>query len=202
MAIDLILEGIQTSDLEVILSVIASRFIIDYGSVLTNNGDGTVDVQHAVPFTPKYPPQGFTPSFTTTHGVEVLFLSGANFSTSFQLQVGDPVLLVGLKDFVKSTASLPKAPNTPSAFQHYNQNTLKAIPLAGSNVNAKGQINVTSTALELKYPSANVHGPNYVQSDATTDPTNWPLITTLGAIFGLTITQAAGKLNTNTVDIQ
>ena len=150
MAIDLILEGIQTSDLEVILSIIASRFIIDYGSVLANNGDGTVDVQHAVPFTPKYPPQGFTPSFTTTHGVEVLFLSGANFSTSFQLQLGDPVLLVGLKDFVKSTASLPKAPNTPSAFQHYNQNTLKAIPLSGSNAMAMAQINVVNGLLQIK----------------------------------------------------
>ena len=156
MAIDLILEGIQTSDLEVILNVITSRFIIDYGSVLANNGDGTVDVQHAVPFTPKYPPQGFTPSFTTTHGVEVLFLSGANFSTSFQLQVGDPVLLVGLKDFVKSTASLPEAPNTPSAFQHYNQNTLKAIPLAASNAMAQVQINVVS-------PPAPAPGPSLLQ---------------------------------------
>jgi hypothetical protein len=198
---DLTTEGLYLSERDIILSIINSRFIIDYGSVTQDNGDGTVNVQHAVPMTPKYPTKDWIPlSPTITKNVEVLYISGGQFSTNFKVTVGDPVLLVGLKDFVQNTKSINNQPLT--VFNHYNQNTLKAIPLAGSNANAKGQINVTSTALELKYPSANVHGPNYVQSDATTDPTNWPLITTLGAIFGLTITQAAGKLNTNTVDIQ
>jgi len=198
---DLTIEGLYLSDRDIILSIINSRFIIDYGSVTQDNGDGTVNVQHAVPMSPKYPTKDWVPMTPTiTKNIEVLYMSGAQFSTSFKVTVGDPVLLLGLKDFVKHTNAIDHQPLT--VFNHYNQNTLKAIPLAGSNSSAKGQINVTSTALELKYPSANINAPNYVQSDATTDPTNWPLITTLGAIFGLTITQAAGKLNTNTVGIQ
>jgi hypothetical protein len=203
--IDYILDATKLSLKDIITSVINSRFIIDYGTVLKNNGDGTVDVQHAVPIVPKYPdanPAANAIKPTVTHSVEVLYLASANFGSTFQLTAGDFVLLVGLKDYVPTTTQISPNPQAPAAFYHYSQNTIKAIPMAGTNSTSKGQINVVNGQLQLKYASVNPNGPNYVESDATTDSINWPLLTTLGAIFGLTITQLAGKLNTNEVDIK
>ena len=146
---DFILEGMSLSDRDVVLSIINSRFIIDYGTILQDNGDGTANVQHAVPMSPKYPPNDWVPMTpTVTNNVEVLYLSGGQFSTSFKVTIGDPVLLVGLKDFVKNTKSLDGQPLT--VFNHYNQNTLKAIPLAGSNAMAIAQINVVNGLLQIK----------------------------------------------------
>ena len=146
---DFILEGMSLNDRDVVLSIINSRFIIDYGTILQDNGDGTVNVQHAVPMSPKYPPNDWVPMTPTiTNNVEALYLSGAQFSTSFTVTIGDPVLLVGLKDFVKNTKSLDGQPLT--VFNHYNQNTLKAIPLAGSNAMAIAQINVVNGLLQIK----------------------------------------------------
>ena len=146
---DLTTEGLYLSDRDIILSIINSRFIIDYGSIIKDNGDGTVNVQHAVPMSPKYPTKDWVPmSPTITNNIEVLYMSGAQFSTSFKVTIGDPVLLLGLKDFVKHTNTIDNQPLT--VFNHYNQNTLKAIPLSGSNATAIAQINVVNGLLQIK----------------------------------------------------
>ena len=148
--IDYIADNFGTSDRDVINSLIASKFIIDYGTVEVNNGDGTVDVLHSICSTPRYPPQGYIPENfpTRTKSVEVLFLSGAMFSMNFELQTGDPVLLVGLKDLVESTADA--LPHTASVFAHYSLNTLKAIPLATNNAQAIAQINIINGLFQIK----------------------------------------------------
>jgi hypothetical protein len=147
---DIIVDNIGRSDRDVILSIINSRFIIDYGTVETNNGDGTIDVIHAVPATPLYPPDGYVPENfpTRSKGVEVLFLSGVMFSSKFELQVGDPVLLLGLKDLVNSTKGITVKRAT--VFSHYSQNTLKAIPLAAPNSQALAQINIVNGLFQIK----------------------------------------------------
>ena len=146
---DYVMDNVGTSDKEIINSIINSRFIIDYGTIIANNNDGTVNVQHAVPITPKYPNvKNPTTNPTVSNKVEILYLSGAMFSTNFQPQVGDPVLLVGLKDYLQDSNSINGQPLT--VFHHYNQNTLKAIPLAGPNLNAMIQINVVNGLLQIK----------------------------------------------------
>ena len=148
MGTDYVAEAAYSTDRDIINGFINSRFIIDYGTILQDNGDGTVNVQHAVPATPRFPTSDFVSAPTVTNNVEVLYLSGSQFSTSFKVTIGDPVLLVGLKDFVKNTKSLDGQPLT--VFNHYNQNTLKAIPLAGSNAMAIAQINVVNGLLQIK----------------------------------------------------
>jgi hypothetical protein len=126
---------------------------VDYGTVLKDNGDGTVDVQHAVPVVPKYPdanPSANVITPTVSHSVEVLYMASANFGSTFKLTPGDFVLLVGLKDFVPTTTKISPNPQAPAAFYHYSQNTLKAIPLAGTNAMANAQINVVNGLIQIK----------------------------------------------------
>lgn len=199
MAYDFILDSASLSEREIINSIINSRFIIDYGTVTANNGDGTIDVQHAVPITLKYPPSGYSPNSnpSTTHNVEVLFLSGAQFSSKFTLAVGDPVLLVGLKDFVPNTQAVTGVVNT--VFPHYNQNTLKAIPLAGPNTNALAQINVLNGLLQIKNASQSLFTIlnnllSALNTFATTPTASWANYTASQGVLATSLTTIISNL--------
>jgi len=151
--LDYILDATKLSLKDIVTSIVNSRFIVDYGTVLKDNGDGTVDVQHAVPVVPTYPdanPSANVITPTVTHSVEVLYMASANFGSTFKLTPGDFVLLVGLKDYVPTTTEVSPNPQAPAAFYHYSQNTLKAIPLAGTNAMANAQINVVNGLFQIK----------------------------------------------------
>ncbi len=149
--IDIVLDSISLSTRDVVLSIIASRFIVDYGVVSSINSDKTVNVDHSGIYTPKYPPDGYTYPKITTNNIEVLYPSSANFSINFALQAGDPVLLLGLKDTVPSTRSAtPIAGNPAKEFHHYDRSNLKAIPLAYSDTNAQVQMNIKNNLIQLK----------------------------------------------------
>lgn len=147
---DYILDNMGVSQRDIIASIINSKFFMDYGTITSINSDKTVNVKHAVPMTPRYTPDGYDPKAhpTMSYNIEVLYIGSAAFSSSFELKVGDPVLLVGLKDFVEDTQNISGDPNT--TFNHYNQNTLKALPLTGINPNAQAQINIVNGLFQIK----------------------------------------------------
>ena len=70
---------------------------------------------------------------TITNGVELLFPQSASFGMKWPIAVGDPVLLIGLKDFIPKTASVQASADgvRPPIFSHFKQETMKAIPLNG-----------------------------------------------------------------------
>jgi hypothetical protein len=126
---DPFLENIGLTEADLIRNVVANTFILDFGIVTAVNGT-TVDVQHAIQPTrlgKQLPP-------TVTKGVEVMWPGTAQFNPRFVLSVGDTVLLIGLKDYVKTLqVSVPDFTDVPL---HYTQETMKAIPVIstqGSN---------------------------------------------------------------------
>lgn len=126
------------SDRDLIDFVIGSYFIVDYGFVKSVNDDDTVDVVHA-----RKPAlmNGDELGETLTKNLEVLTFSCAEFAVSFKAKKGDKVLLLALKDWVKSTADVEKA-ETQEAYIHYERETMKALPLAAFDSEAKVKIEV------------------------------------------------------------
>ena len=120
------LAGLQYNMGDIIRQTIAASFICDYGIVKAVNSDKTVDVTHAVQG--QYI-DGTNMPVTVTKSVEVVFPGSAGLAITWPIAVGDGVLLVGLKNFVNSTKSIQPPTNPPTEFPHYNQDTLKAIPL-------------------------------------------------------------------------
>jgi len=137
------LAGLQYNLGDIIRQNIAQSFIVDYGIVKAVNADKTVDVTHAVQG--QYIDGTAVPSTVST-AVEVIFPGSASAAITWPIAVGDGVLLVGLKQFVSSTKGIQVPSQPPSDFPHYNQETLKAIPL--QNISAPAfQINVDASAL-------------------------------------------------------
>lgn len=132
------------SDRDLIDFVVSSYFIVDYGFVKSVNDDNTVNVIHA-----KKPVlmDGTELEETLTRNLEVLTFSCTEFSVSFKPKKGDKVLLLALKDWVKSTADVEKA-ESPAAFIHYERETMKALPLSAFDSEAK--IKITADAGTLK----------------------------------------------------
>lgn len=126
------------SDRDLIDFVIGSYFIVDYGFVKSVNDDDTVDVVHA-----RKPAlmNGDELGETLTKNLEVLTFSCAEFAVSFKAKKGDKVLLLALKDWVKSTADVEKA-ETQEAYIHYERETMKALPMAAFDSEAKVKIEV------------------------------------------------------------
>jgi hypothetical protein len=118
---------------DVVASVIASQFIVDYGIITAVSSDKKkVDVKHAVIDTLK---TGEALDAYETSSVELLYPSSSGLSIKYDVAVNDPVLLIGLKNLVDDTTAVN--PATQTAYTHYNQATLKAIPLAGADTAAK-----------------------------------------------------------------
>jgi len=143
-----VLAGLQYNQGDIIRQTIAASFIADYGIVKAVNSDKTIDVTHAVQGAYI---DGTNMPVTVTRSVEVIFPGSSGMALTWPIAVGDGVLLIGLKQFVKATKSL----NVPSGqigqnsplkeFPHYNQDTLKAIPLQ----------NVSSPKVSLTVDSSN-----------------------------------------------
>ena len=108
-----LLQQIGITERDLILALMGSTFICDYGVVSAVNGN-IVEVEHAVV------PQ--TGEVTVTKGVELLW----PYPVRWDVQAGDGVLLVGLKDFVQTVSGVqPESTDVPL---HYAQATMKAVP--------------------------------------------------------------------------
>ena len=136
--------GLQIRDL--IENIIANSFILDIGIVQSVNGGGTsVNVQHAIQLN-KY---GQTLPPTVTNNVEVAWAFPGNWT----LAQGDIVLLVGLKDYVKTIYT--SAPSPTDIPLHHTQETMKAIPLysamhaAAITVDGSNLVHIKNAAASL-----------------------------------------------------
>ena len=118
-----ILENLGIKERDLIENILATSFILDLGIVTAVQGGGaSVDVQHAVQLNKL----GTTLPPTVTKNVEVVWPFPGNWS----LTQGDIVLLVGMKDFLKTAYAT--APGPTDIPLHYSQETMKAIPLYSS----------------------------------------------------------------------
>lgn len=140
--------GITERDL--IEACIEARFFIDLGVVTAVSSDKTtVDVQHVV--RPKV--NGEDLPITTTSGVEVYHPGGsAEYSEYWELEAGDIVLLVGLRDFI-SDSSVGISPDTQKVGLHYVQETMKAIPMGRYNSGARAHLHVKDGKWKLEASS-------------------------------------------------
>lgn len=135
----------KLTERNLIESILASHYIIDYGFIKKVNADDTIDVTHAKQLKTL---DGKTLPATVTTNVEVLTIAGGGFSLKFDYKKGDKVLLLGLKDYIPKVEEVTSASET-TAFLHYTRETLKAIPLCVFNDDAKVKIDVEDGALKL-----------------------------------------------------
>lgn len=126
----------RLTDKDLITSILNNYFIVDYGYINKVNPDKTVNITHAIKPTLM---NGEELPETTTDNVEVLTLCGSGFSIQFDYKAKDKVLILGLKDYIKSVEDVEKA-ETAKAFVHYNRSTIKVIPLCIFNDEAKVKI--------------------------------------------------------------
>ena len=126
-------------------SILASHYIIDYGFIKKVNADDTIDVTHAKQLKTM---DGQTLPATVTPNVEVLTLAGAGFSFKFDYKKGDKVLLLGLKEYIPEVNEVTSATET-TAYIHYSRETLKAIPLCVFNEDAKVTVQVENGTMKV-----------------------------------------------------
>lgn len=126
------LDLLGVSERQVIQSVIAEAFFADYGIVRAVNGNVTVDVEHAIRAVTRAGIQATSQVLdpTISKEVELLFPMMGGLSIEGTVNVGDGVLLIGLRGLLSSTVGITES-KAPAEFWHYSQQTLKAIPLAG-----------------------------------------------------------------------
>ena len=139
------IENTEFSDRDLITGLLASFYIIDYGFVNKVNADGTVNVTHAKKHETL---EGIKLPETSTSGIEVLTLCGAGFSVVWDINPGDQVLLLGLKDYVPQVAKVTRA-TEQEAFIHYTRDTMKALPLCIFNKDAKVVIKADKGTLAI-----------------------------------------------------
>ena len=139
------LEGLRFTDRDLIEKIVENYFIVDYGFITEINPDGTVNVTHAkrgVTIDGKVMPE------TQTSGVEVLTIACAEFSIKLTPKKGDNVLLLGLRNYLDHAGNIKQA--TPNdIFLHYQQNTMKAVPLSLFDDNAKVKLEIDGGNLNL-----------------------------------------------------
>ena len=135
----------QYTDRDLIESVVASFYIIDYGFISKVNGDKTVNVTHAKRLKTL---AGETLPQVTTKNVEVLTISTGGLSINLNYQEGDKVLLLGLKDFVEHVDEVQQATES-TVFYHYSRSTMKALPLCIFNAEAKVQVEAEDGSLSI-----------------------------------------------------
>lgn len=119
------LTGLRLNDRQVTDSIIDRRFFSDYAIVQSVNSDKTIDVMHVIKTVMQ---NGSTLPPTVTKSVEVMFTASLAFGIDFPIQVGDLVLLIGLKNIVSTVEGITQ-PQMPGSLLHYTQSNLKAIPL-------------------------------------------------------------------------
>lgn len=135
----------KLTDKDLIESILASHYIIDYGFIKKVNADDTIDVTHAKQLKTL---DGKTLPATVTTNVEVLTIAGGGFSIKFDYKKGDKVLLLGLKDYIPKVEEVTSASET-TAFLHYTRETLKAIPLCVFNDKAKVTVQVEDGTMKV-----------------------------------------------------
>lgn len=117
--------ALQTTQRQVIDSIIGAHFFADYGIIQAINEDKTVNVAHVIKSVLL---NGTTLPPIVTNNVEVMQLGAIAFQIDFPVQIGDLVLLIGLRNYVPALNGIT-APEDPLVFLHYEQETLKAIPM-------------------------------------------------------------------------
>lgn len=137
--------GEKFTDRNLIESILASFYIIDYGYIKTVNPDKTVDVVHAKRLKTL---DGRTLNPTTTKGIEMLTLSGSGFAVQFDFKKGDKVLLLGLKDYIPKVQAVASATETTS-YQHYTRETIKALPLCVFNDQAQVTVKIENGTMKV-----------------------------------------------------
>lgn len=143
---DNIFEAERFTNRDLIQSILASFYIIDYGYIKKVNPDKSIDVVHAKMLKTM---QGENLRPTTTKSVEVLTISCGGFALQVDYKAGDKVLLLGLKDYIPNTSKVLIATETTS-YMHYTQETLKALPLCVFDNSAKVQIKAENGKLSIK----------------------------------------------------
>ena len=136
----------KLTERNLIESILASHYIIDYGFIKKVNADDTIDVTHAKQLKTL---DGKTLPATVTTNVEVLTIAGGGFSIKFDYKKGDKVLLLGLKDYIPKVEEVTSASET-TAFLHYTRETLKAIPLCVFYDDAKVKVEIEDGNMNLK----------------------------------------------------
>ncbi len=136
----------KLTERNIIESVLASHYIVDYGFIKNVNDDKTIDVVHAKQLKTL---DGKSLKATITKKVEVLTLCGAGFSINFDYKKGDKVLLLGLKDYIKKAADVNAATET-TTYMHYTRETIKALPLCVFNDDAKVKITIEEGSLTIE----------------------------------------------------
>lgn len=143
---DNIFEAERYTDRNLIESILASFYIVDYGYIKTVNADKTVDVVHAKMLKTM---SGKNLRPTTTKALEVLTLSCGGFALQVDYKAGDKVLLLGLKDYVPKTGDVNIATETTS-YIHYTRETMKALPLCVFNNQAQVKVEVESGTMKVQ----------------------------------------------------
>jgi hypothetical protein len=124
--------------------IVENMFFVDFGVVKAVSSDKkTVDVQHAI----KPMMAGVQQEERETKGVELLWPASLAFSMRWAVAVGDTVLLVGLKDYVKTVGS--DVPGQTDVALHYTQETMKAISLGAYNASSTCTIEQADGKLKL-----------------------------------------------------
>ena len=137
-------DAINLTDREYHESFIGNSYIIDMGIISNISSDKkTVDIIHAtLPMK-----NGIAGQPIKSTGIEILWNGCKNFQLQYDLQIGDTVLLVGMKNFIPSVSGL-NTPAKPSINLKYTQETMKAIPFS-VQPNAQAIIKVTSSEMDI-----------------------------------------------------
>jgi hypothetical protein len=154
------------------------------------------------------------------YNVPVVFPGSSKFCIQWDLVKGDGVLLIFSEASIDKWKSGSGGETDPGDTRRFALSDAVAIPGLFSfgnpgQVGQTGGMDIVNNAenkaeiflsdsgeIQLNAGTTNPNAANYVECDATTDETNWPILTMLAAMFGLTLTQLSGKLNTKTVDVQ
>jgi hypothetical protein len=134
----------NASPIDPIADYVDNLFIVDYGIVRGVNIDGTIDVAHAKRLTLKtgeYLPESITEQ------IEVLWPSVGDFSFRASLNVGDKVLLLGLKNYLR-TVDIDDT-SDQDLYYAYSRETLKALPYCVFNSSASVVVEVVDSDLAI-----------------------------------------------------
>ena len=139
------LDAMALTDRDVIMSIVNEYFILDYGIVSKVNADKTINVIHAkIPVTT----EGEVLKQLETKNLEVMTMTGAGFSVSFDISRGDRVLLLGLKNYIPHVDDVTAATKVTSTL-HYKRETMKAFPLCVFNNDAKVKLEAKDGTLKI-----------------------------------------------------
>ena len=142
---DTMIEFTGLSERDMIVGLLGTFYILDYGFVSKVNADGTVNVTHAKR---QQTIEGVKLPETRTTNLEVLTLCGAGFSIQWDVQPGDQVLLLGLKDYIPQVAKVTQSTDQ-ATFIHYTRDTMKALPLSIFNKDARVTFKVDKGTLQI-----------------------------------------------------